>query len=145
MPLDAKSVEYHYGKFVREDDSYMAAPHVRLADWAYSAAEDKYKPALDEWLAKTEWVKETSTSAELGMHRADVMKERILLLQTKLLAHELGELPKLEAKPMGWVTMWPVAGWGHSPVYHHGPDKPDYGPELNAKLIINPVYGKEEK
>ena len=30
-----------------------------------------------EWLEKTEWVQQTGTPAELGMHRADVLRARI--------------------------------------------------------------------
>jgi hypothetical protein len=42
---------------------------------------DKYKTAYEEWVAKTDWVQETSTVAELGMHRADVLRKRIENLQ----------------------------------------------------------------
>ena len=39
--------------------------------------EPNYKKALEVWLDKTEWVQETVKSHELGMHRADVLKQRI--------------------------------------------------------------------
>ena len=35
------------------------------------------KKALQQWCDKTEWVQETCTPRELGMHRADVLKDRI--------------------------------------------------------------------
>lgn len=38
---------------------------------------DNYKRAYDEWTEKTEWVQQTVQSHELGMHRADVLRERI--------------------------------------------------------------------
>lgn len=35
-----------------------------------------YKNALDEWFEKTEWVQESAVPKELGLHRADVIKQR---------------------------------------------------------------------
>jgi hypothetical protein len=40
--------------------------------------EPHYTKALEAWLDKTEWVQETVKPHELGMHRADVLKQRIL-------------------------------------------------------------------
>lgn len=39
--------------------------------------------ALDQWLAKTEWVQATSQAHELGMHRADVLRQRIDRLEAE--------------------------------------------------------------
>lgn len=39
------------------------------------------KAAYDVWQDKTEWVQETATVKELGMHRADVLKARIEALK----------------------------------------------------------------
>jgi hypothetical protein len=36
---------------------------------------------LNQWVAKTDWVQETAKPGELGMHRADAMKQRIDNLQ----------------------------------------------------------------
>ena len=44
---------------------------------ALAQTEPNYKKALEVWLDKTEWVQETVKSHELGMHRADVLKQRI--------------------------------------------------------------------
>jgi hypothetical protein len=44
---------------------------------ALAQPEPNYKKALEVWLDKTEWVQETVKSHELGMHRADVLKQRI--------------------------------------------------------------------
>ena len=41
--------------------------------------------ALREWLEKTEWVQQTGTPAELGMHRADVLRARIDSLSGEIL------------------------------------------------------------
>lgn len=42
-----------------------------------TAERDRLKDALDEWLDKTYWVQTTATVAELGRHRADVLRARI--------------------------------------------------------------------
>jgi hypothetical protein len=44
---------------------------------ALAQTEPNYKKALEVWLDKTEWVQETVKPHELGMHRADVLKQRI--------------------------------------------------------------------
>ena len=44
---------------------------------ALAESEPNYKKALEVWLDKTEWVQETVKPHELGMHRADVLKQRI--------------------------------------------------------------------
>ena len=44
---------------------------------ALAEPEPNYKKALEVWLDKTEWVQETVKPHELGMHRADVLKQRI--------------------------------------------------------------------
>lgn len=36
-----------------------------------------FKISHDEWMAKTDWVQKTARAGELGMHRADVLKQRI--------------------------------------------------------------------
>lgn len=38
---------------------------------------DMQEAALEEWLRKTQWVQETATCKELGLHRADVLKARL--------------------------------------------------------------------
>jgi hypothetical protein len=56
-------------------------PEIELAIIAIKEAlaqtEPNYKKALEVWLDKTEWVQETVKPHELGMHRADVLKQRI--------------------------------------------------------------------
>jgi hypothetical protein len=44
---------------------------------ALAQTEPNYKKSLEIWLDKTEWVQETVKPHELGMHRADVLKQRI--------------------------------------------------------------------
>lgn len=36
-----------------------------------------YELACTEWLEKTEWVQNTARPGEFGMHRADILNERI--------------------------------------------------------------------
>ena len=38
---------------------------------------EKFREAWHEWSEKTDWIQETATAKELGMHRADVMRKRI--------------------------------------------------------------------
>lgn len=38
---------------------------------------NNYKSAYEEWQDKTEWVQQTATYDELGMHRADALRKRI--------------------------------------------------------------------
>ena len=38
------------------------------------------KAALDEGFSKTKWAQQTAKAVELGRHRADVLKERIMKL-----------------------------------------------------------------
>ena len=38
---------------------------------------EKYREAWYEWSEKTDWIQETATAKELGMHRADMMRKRI--------------------------------------------------------------------
>ena len=38
---------------------------------------EKYRESWYEWSEKTDWIQETGTAKELGMHRADVLRKRI--------------------------------------------------------------------
>jgi len=44
---------------------------------ALRAEVERLNSALDEWHGKTDWVQTTAQPMELGMHRADVLKQRI--------------------------------------------------------------------
>jgi hypothetical protein len=50
----------------------------------HEATIERLNKALDEWHNKTEWVQETAQPLELGMHRADVLKQRIERLNKSL-------------------------------------------------------------
>ena len=54
---------------------------VRLVGHSVNEVVDKYKEAYLEYHHKTEWVQETGTAKEWGMHRADILRERIEALQ----------------------------------------------------------------
>lgn len=73
--------------------------------------------------------KETGTPAKFGISQHSTEFE-----------HPTGDNPFPGKTPEGWVTWWPRAGGGDSPVYSHGATKPSYGPELNALLRIYPVF-----
>jgi hypothetical protein len=63
-------------RLANELDAYHTAPHHKQA-----AAElrrlDQHELANNVWHEKTEWVQNTAQPHELGMHRADVMRQRI--------------------------------------------------------------------
>lgn len=54
--------------------------------------------AFDIWQEKTEWVQKTAQPGELGMHRADVLKERIEKLEKWKAEHEAATLSLQEMK-----------------------------------------------
>lgn len=60
--------------------------HRRLLDRIcdLEAERDFFRAACNEWLDKTEWVHSTTKPAELGKHRADVMRERIQALEAEV-------------------------------------------------------------
>jgi hypothetical protein len=66
---------------------------------ALAESEPNYKKALEVWLDKTEWVQETVKPHELGMHRADVLKQRIE-----------EALAQPEQEPVAWRYRWSVEG-----------------------------------
>jgi hypothetical protein len=67
------------GYYISKGKTHL--PEIELAITAIKEAlaesEPNYKKALEVWLDKTEWVQETVKPHELGMHRADVLKQRI--------------------------------------------------------------------
>lgn len=56
----------------------------RIAD--LEAERDRYLDQLLGWKEKTEWVQDTFKPKELGMHRADILRQRIQELETVLAA-----------------------------------------------------------
>lgn len=60
-----------------------------------------FKAACDEWIEKTAWVRKTIKPSELGKHIADVLRERIQVLQAK---------PKIDV-PNAFVDFNPEAEW----------------------------------
>jgi hypothetical protein len=60
---------------ITRDDTEYGVRYVR-ADEAQAMFE-KLNSALHEWHNKTDWVQETAQPMELGMHKADVLKQRI--------------------------------------------------------------------
>jgi hypothetical protein len=98
---------------LKQIDEAMPFPVAKLAQKVIKEAlaqpEPNYKKALEVWLDKTEWVQETVKPHELGMHRADVLKQRIeeALAQPEQepVAYINVEQRKLEwAKYMSWDT-----------------------------------------
>ena len=50
---------------------------------------EKYREPCYTWSEKTDWIQETVTAKELGMHRADVMRKRIEDLEKEVLSLKL--------------------------------------------------------
>ena len=50
---------------------------------------EKYRESCFEWSEKTDWIQETATAKELGMHRADVLRKRIEDLEKEVLLLKL--------------------------------------------------------
>ena len=50
---------------------------------------EKYRESWYEWSEKTDWIQETATVKELGMHRADVLRKRIEDLEKEVLTLKL--------------------------------------------------------
>ncbi|RMV69996.1 hypothetical protein ALP05_02336 [Pseudomonas caricapapayae] len=70
---DQLVVQHHNGVLCKwEDVSKLQAENRRLR---------QFETALSEWADKTEWLRKSVEPKELGMHLADVMKERIDQLQ----------------------------------------------------------------
>ena len=76
LALDALSPDPYRSEWAVEEDKCKAITAIKAALEAKD--EPNYKKALEAWLDKTEWVQETVKPHELGMHRADVLKQRIL-------------------------------------------------------------------
>ena len=62
--------------------------------------------AFQQWITKTEWVQKSLQSHELGIHRADVMKQRLdqLLTENQQLRAALDK-PQVEQEPYVWYDI----------------------------------------
>jgi hypothetical protein len=72
LRLALKTLEYAGPSWIE-----ARQPAITAIKEALAQTEPNYKKALEAWLDKTEWVQETVKPHELGMHRADVLKQRI--------------------------------------------------------------------
>ena len=60
----------------------LRSQHDRIAE--LENERDRHRDAHREWNDKTDWVQGSSQAHELGKHRADVLRERIVRLQSEL-------------------------------------------------------------
>ena len=61
---------------------------------------------FQQWITKTEWVQKSSQSHDLGIHRADVMKQRLDRLRDENEALRAAlEQPQVEQKPVAKVVL----------------------------------------
>jgi len=69
--------------------------------------EESAKQCIEEWIDKTSWVQDTAHWSELGMHRADVIKQRIDQKDVKIEEYKeaLGNLLST------WDSICSAYGW----------------------------------
>jgi hypothetical protein len=77
LRLALEALEYMDVTAERYVDKQIPEKAITAIKEALAQPEPNYKKALEVWLDKTEWVQETVKPHELGMHRADVLKQRI--------------------------------------------------------------------
>ncbi len=77
LRLALEALEYMNVTTERYVDKQIPEKAITAIKEALAQTEPNYKKALEVWLDKTEWVQETVKPHELGMHRADVLKQRI--------------------------------------------------------------------
>ena len=77
LRLALEALEYMDVTAERYVDKQIPKKAITAIKEALAQTEPNYKKALEVWLDKTEWVQETVKPHELGMHRADVLKQRI--------------------------------------------------------------------
>ena len=95
-------------KFVEDSECGTADLEAHIKE-ALAQVEPNYKKALEVWLDKTEWVQETVKPHELGMHRADVLKQRIQEASPQrtwvgLTDGEVDKMILLMGFPPDWIT-----------------------------------------
>lgn len=64
-------------RLAKELDCFRINDETLLATVAELRRLHKMEQAYYHWIRKTEWVQESCAAEELGMHRADVMTQRI--------------------------------------------------------------------
>ena len=75
----------------------------------------RLRTELLEWLDKTKWVRQTFQTHELGLHRADILRNRIEALTAE--NERLREALRVYAGPLEWTQ---EGGWGMFPVWADG-------------------------
>lgn len=72
----------HNARLIIEDENGLRTRYIPIGCEAKLAAAELRRlhvveAAFREWITKTEWVQKTGKPHELGMHRADVLNQRI--------------------------------------------------------------------
>ena len=114
---------------------WMCFEYVHLQDWGLSWP---WLTLGNAFATKTEWVQKSSQSHELGIHRADVMKQRLdqLLTENQQLRAAL-EQPQVEQEPVAWATR--MGEYAH---IHWGAKRPEYPMVYEVPLYTSPPASK---
>jgi len=120
------------------DDGHLLRAAMALLE--VTAAKPAPAQQADNW---RQYATERDDKAQQVIERHRGEQDSLL----RLLAKDRATIAELraaqQAKPHGWVTMWPAMGGGYKPIYSPGVQKPSYGPELNALLHIYPVFTEQ--
>lgn len=88
LPPTTRQITLRGGGYSSTHFAYTAADVEGLMTQAYEegrdASNEMLKATLDEWIEKTNWVQKSHNVRELGIHRADVLRERIEALEAQL-------------------------------------------------------------
>lgn len=79
--LDKQAKEY---AFIRNCSLECEAAKHLLTQEARIAELEGFEFAYKEWIDKTDWVQRTAKPKELGKHRADILRQRIVELEAQL-------------------------------------------------------------
>lgn len=82
---------------------------------------DLYRKAFETWQEKTEWVQETAKPKELGMHRADVLRQRIEEAQQQEPVAKVGTIWHID-NGKATLTASILSALKAVPQAHHLPD-----------------------
>lgn len=105
--------------------------------------------AHNDWLDKTEWVQETAHYSELGMHRADVMRKRLMEAEgreRRLLEDFESELRRLHELNTEMLEALKAADWYIGQlelIVYHGDDDDIHEERAKVQAAIAKAKGEQ--